>query len=53
MAKKTKKGAGWIPPTEEAVLKASTDLIELVEASLPQRFYGASTRGSGWARRSS
>jgi uncharacterized protein DUF5677 len=39
MAKKTKKGAGWIPPTDEAVLKASTDLIELVEASLPQRFY--------------
>jgi hypothetical protein len=32
-------GRGWLMPTEDAVLRASTELIELVEAQMPQRFY--------------
>ncbi len=35
----TKKGPGWVQPSEDAVREASTELIELVERNLPQRFY--------------
>lgn len=36
---KPKKGPGWVPPSEDAVRKASGELITLVEGHLPQRFY--------------
>jgi Family of unknown function (DUF5677) len=34
-----KKGLGWVPPTEEKAAEAAGELIGLVEARLPQRFY--------------
>jgi hypothetical protein len=36
---KTKKGAVWVQPSQDAVREASGELITLVEGHLPQRFY--------------
>jgi hypothetical protein len=30
---------GWVPPTDEKAAEAARELLELVEARLPQRFY--------------